>query len=142
MHVNRLAHQHNGFRLTNLPPLPFHIIKFALACQLMLSIRPICVCVRVVCLHPEQSNAHSSHCKSTPYPFFNNLLTVNEPFLYICAGVSLLRPAPLELPQGGNAARVESCSGAIKVAYPFFIFPSPALFTGTSFFKKSSYIRC
>jgi len=36
--------------------------------------------------------------------------------------VSLLRPAPLELPQGGNAARVEGCSGAIKVAYPLFSF--------------------
>ena len=34
--------------------------------------------------------------------------------------VSLLRPAPFELPQGGNAARVEGCSGAIKGACPFF----------------------
>jgi len=57
---------------------------------------------------------------SVTYPIFNNLLTVNKRFSYICAGVSLLRPAPLELPQGGNAARVESCSGAIKVAYPFY----------------------
>ncbi|MDB4901868.1 MAG: hypothetical protein JWQ63_1149 [Mucilaginibacter sp.] len=40
--------------------------------------------------------------------FFNNLLTQKQTFFYICAGVSLLRPAPLELPQGGNAARVES----------------------------------
>src|ERR1700759_4925467 len=53
---------------------------------------------------------------------FNNLLTHKQTFVYLCAGVSLLRPAPLELPQGGNAARVEGCSGAIKVAYPFFIF--------------------
>jgi len=37
---------------------------------------------------------------------------------------SLLRSAPFELPQGGNAARVEGCSGAIKVACPFF-FPLP-----------------
>lgn len=34
--------------------------------------------------------------------------------------VSLLRPAPSELPQGGNAARVGSCSGAIEVASPLF----------------------
>ncbi len=33
---------------------------------------------------------------------------------------SLLRPAPFELPQGGNAARVEGCSGAIEGACPFF----------------------
>ncbi len=33
---------------------------------------------------------------------------------------SLLRSAPFELPQGGNEARVEGCSGAIKVACPFF----------------------
>jgi len=36
---------------------------------------------------------------------------------------SLLRPAPFELPQGGNAARVEGCSGAIEGACPFFSFP-------------------
>jgi phosphoribosylformylglycinamidine cyclo-ligase len=30
------------------------------------------------------------------------------------------RSAPFELPQGGNEARVEGCSGAIKVACPFF----------------------
>jgi transaldolase len=35
---------------------------------------------------------------------------------------SLLRSAPFELPQGGNEARVEGCSGAIKVACPFFSF--------------------
>ena len=35
--------------------------------------------------------------------------------------VSLLRPAPIELPQDRKVARVNSCSGAIKVAYPFFI---------------------
>ncbi len=34
--------------------------------------------------------------------------------------VSLLRPAPSELPQGGNAARVGGCSGAIEGANPFF----------------------
>jgi hypothetical protein len=56
-------------------------------------------------------------------PLFNNLLTKNQHFSYLCPGVSLLRPAPLELPQGGNAARVESCSGAIKVAYPFYFNP-------------------
>gem|GEM_PF-5859627 len=39
---------------------------------------------------------------------FNNLLTLKQTFFYLCGGVSLLRPAPLELPQGGNAARVES----------------------------------
>src|ERR1700744_4505765 len=55
----------------------------------------------------------------TSSPLFNNLLTRKQRIFYICGGVSLLRPAPLELPQGGNAARVESCSGAIKVAYPF-----------------------
>jgi len=42
------------------------------------------------------------------YPYFNNLLTANKRFFYICGGISLLRPAPLELPQGGNAARVKS----------------------------------
>jgi len=35
---------------------------------------------------------------------------------------SLLRPAPFELPQGGNAARAEGCGGAIKGACPFFKF--------------------
>ena len=34
--------------------------------------------------------------------------------------VSLLRPAPSELPQGGNAARVRGCSGAIGGANPLF----------------------
>lgn len=34
--------------------------------------------------------------------------------------VSLVRPAPFELPQGRNAARVKGCSGAIQVAYPSF----------------------
>ena len=47
-------------------------------------------------------------CKSMAYPYFNNLLTANKRFFYICGGISLLRPAPLELPQGGNAARVKS----------------------------------
>ena len=36
--------------------------------------------------------------------------------------VSLLRPAPFELPQGGNTARVKGRSGAIKGACPFFFF--------------------
>ncbi len=36
---------------------------------------------------------------------------------------SLLRPAPFESPQGGNAARVEGCSGAIRGACPFFLLP-------------------
>jgi len=40
-------------------------------------------------------------------------------FLPLCRA-SLLRSAPFELPQGGNEARVEGCSGAIKVACPFF----------------------
>jgi len=35
--------------------------------------------------------------------------------------VSLVRPAPAELPQDGNVARVSGCSGAIQVAYPFFM---------------------
>jgi hypothetical protein len=38
---------------------------------------------------------------------------------------SLLRPAPFELPQGGNTARVEGCSGAIEGACPFFLPPNP-----------------
>jgi hypothetical protein len=37
--------------------------------------------------------------------------------------VSLVRPAPFELPQGRNAARVKGCSGAIQVAYPSFFYP-------------------
>ena len=37
---------------------------------------------------------------------------------------SLLRPAPFELPQVGNKARVEGCSGAIEVACPFFYSPN------------------
>ncbi len=41
--------------------------------------------------------------------------------LLILQRVSLVRPAPDELPQGGNAARVIGCSGAMQVAYPFFI---------------------
>ncbi len=40
---------------------------------------------------------------------------------------SLLRSAPFKLPQGGNEARVEGCSGAIKVACPF-LFPNLSLF--------------
>src|SRR5690606_20289821 len=40
-------------------------------------------------------------------------------FFYLCRWVSLLRPAPFELPQGRNAARVKGCSGAIKGAYSF-----------------------
>lgn len=35
--------------------------------------------------------------------------------------VSLLRPAPAEFPQDRKVARVGGCSGAIEVAYPFFI---------------------
>jgi hypothetical protein len=49
--------------------------------------------------------------------------------------VSLLRPAPLELPQGGNAARVESCSGAIKVAYPLFILSMGSFDNGFNLFR-------
>lgn|GEM_PF-5370162 len=40
---------------------------------------------------------------------------------YICSRVSLLRPAPAEFPQDRKVARVGGCSGAIKVAYPFFV---------------------
>jgi hypothetical protein len=36
-------------------------------------------------------------------------------------GVSLVRPAPAELPQDRKVARVGSCSGAMQVACPFFI---------------------
>jgi len=32
---------------------------------------------------------------------------------YFCAGVSPVRPAPTEIPQGRKAARVGGCSGAI-----------------------------
>jgi|GEM_PF-5546411 len=42
-------------------------------------------------------------------------------FFLLLWWVSLLRPAPFELPQGGNAARVKGCSGAIKGACPFFV---------------------
>ena len=31
------------------------------------------------------------------------------------------QPAPVEFPQGGNAARVGSCSGVMWVACPFLI---------------------
>jgi hypothetical protein len=34
-------------------------------------------------------------------------------------GVSLVRPAPAELPQDRKVARVGGCSGAMQVAYPF-----------------------
>ncbi|KQM76570.1 hypothetical protein ASE74_19080 [Pedobacter sp. Leaf216] len=44
----------------------------------------------------------------------------NNFFFYLCGRASLLRPAPFELPQGGNTARVEGCSGAIEGACPFF----------------------
>jgi len=32
--------------------------------------------------------------------------------------VSPIRPAPVEIPQGLTAARVDGCSGAIWIAYP------------------------
>jgi len=35
-------------------------------------------------------------------------------------GVSLVRPAPAELPQDRKVARVGGCSGAMQVAYPLF----------------------
>lgn len=35
--------------------------------------------------------------------------------------VSPVRPAPAEFPQGRKTARVGGCSGAMQVAYPFFI---------------------
>jgi len=66
---------------------------------------------------------------SNHYPFCyinNEIIRVTafaEPSLLLhLQWASLLRSAPFELPQGGNAARVEGCSGAIKVACPFFIF--------------------
>ena len=34
-------------------------------------------------------------------------------FMYICTRESLIRPAPTELPQARNRARVCGCSGAI-----------------------------
>lgn len=43
----------------------------------------------------------------------------NTKYLYFCSRVSLIRPAPAELPQARNRARVCGRSGAIQVAYPF-----------------------
>lgn len=45
---------------------------------------------------------------------------------------SLLRPAPSELPQGGNTARVGGCSGAIEGACPFFSFRNMKFFIDTA----------
>ena len=50
------------------------------------------------------------------YPFADRTLLLHLQW------ASPLRSAPFELPQGGNEARVEGCSGAIKVACPFFTF--------------------
>lgn len=54
--------------------------------------------------------------------FYFNAINLNCIFFLLLSRASLLRPAPFELPQGGNAARVEGCSGAIKGACPFFFF--------------------
>ena len=40
---------------------------------------------------------------------------------YLCGWVSLVRPAPLETPQGRKDARIQGRSGALQVAYPFFV---------------------
>src|SRR5690606_37932845 len=52
--------------------------------------------------------------------------------------VSLLRPAPFELPQGGNAARVKGCSGAIKGACPLFL----SFFSGCSVARYRASMGC
>jgi hypothetical protein len=59
-------------------------------------------------INPINLQLTENQSPNPPCAFFNNLLTQKQTFFYLCAGVSLLRPAPLELPQGGNAARVES----------------------------------
>ena len=61
-------------------------------------------------------------------------------FLLLLPWVSLLRPAPFEPPQGGNAARVKGCSGAIKGACPFFclIF----LYSGCSVARYRASMGC
>jgi len=41
-----------------------------------------------------------------------NIWRATEKIVFLC-GVSLIRPAPFELPQGRKAARVEGCSGAM-----------------------------
>jgi len=40
-------------------------------------------------------------------------LFANQSYSSIFAAASLIRPAPIELPQGRNAARVNGCSGAM-----------------------------
>lgn len=60
-------------------------------------------------------------------------------FLPLCRA-SLLRSAPFELPQGGNEARVEGCSGAIKVACPFFSL-TPPITSGFTLKGESKFFR-
>ncbi len=43
---------------------------------------------------------------------------VQEVFFLLLRRVSPTRPVPVEPPQGRKAARVNSCSGAMQVAYP------------------------
>jgi len=43
-------------------------------------------------------------------------------YFVLLYGVSLIRPAPAELPQDRKIARVGGCSGAMQVAYPFLFF--------------------
>lgn len=50
-------------------------------------------------------------------------------------GVSLARPAPVELPQVRNKARVDGCSGAMQVAYPFLLRGSREQYTMAVLFK-------
>ena len=45
--------------------------------------------------------------------------------VYLCIRVSHTRPAPIELPQGRKAARVDGCSGAMYSAYPFSFLAYP-----------------
>ena len=65
-------------------------------------------------------NADNQLLKNLSKNYIKNMIVFTK-HLYICSWVSLVRPAPTELPQDGNVARVCGCSGAMQVAYPFFI---------------------
>ena len=54
------------------------------------------------------------------FVFFRYRTQKSKKIVHLHPWVSLLRPAPFELPQSGNTARVKGCSGAIKGACPFF----------------------
>ena len=51
------------------------------------------------------------------YKFVVEILQIARKAVLLCR-VSPARPAPVKLPQGLTAARVDGCSGAMQGAYP------------------------